>query len=152
MGKFQIFRSDNDGQFYYRLKATNGKIILSGEGYETRQGCANGVESVKENAQLMSSYEITNAKLNYTFVLKAENGEIIGKSENYKTSIARDEGIKSVISNAPDALIKNIYSISSHNQPIPQATQPPQTKAWGTGWLFNAVQTSRIVQTTPTAH
>lgn len=47
--KFQLFR-DRAGQFRFRLKATNGKIIAVSEGYGTRSACENGIDSVKANA------------------------------------------------------------------------------------------------------
>lgn len=47
--KFEIKKSKND-QFYFNLKAGNGEIIATSESYTTKQGCKNGIESVKINA------------------------------------------------------------------------------------------------------
>ncbi|MBP3543214.1 MAG: YegP family protein [Lachnospiraceae bacterium] len=47
--KFEIYK-DNAGEFRFRLKAANGQIIATGEGYTTHANCENGVESVKKNA------------------------------------------------------------------------------------------------------
>ncbi|MGN1147403.1 MAG: YegP family protein [Lachnospiraceae bacterium] len=47
--KFEIY-TDKAGEFRFRLKATNGQIIATGEGYTTHANCVNGVESVKKNA------------------------------------------------------------------------------------------------------
>lgn len=47
--KFQLFR-DKAGQFRFRLKARNGKIIAVSEGYQTKAGCENGIDSVRKNA------------------------------------------------------------------------------------------------------
>jgi len=47
--KFEIFL-DKAGEFRFRLKATNGEIILASEGYTAKQGCKNGIESVQKNA------------------------------------------------------------------------------------------------------
>lgn len=44
--KFEMFE-DKAGQFRFRLKATNGKIIGTSEGYTGKAGCLNGIESVK---------------------------------------------------------------------------------------------------------
>ncbi len=47
---FEVYK-DKSGQHRWRLKAENTKIIAdSAEGYETRQGCENGIYSVKTNA------------------------------------------------------------------------------------------------------
>lgn len=47
--KFEIYQ-DKAGEYRFRLKATNGQIIATGEGYKTLASCENGVESVKKNA------------------------------------------------------------------------------------------------------
>ncbi len=47
--KFELFE-DKAGEFRFRLKARNGKIIAVSDGYSTRAGCINGIESVKNNA------------------------------------------------------------------------------------------------------
>ena len=47
--KFEIY-TDKQGEFRFRLKATNGEIIATGEGYKAKAGCLNGIESIKKNA------------------------------------------------------------------------------------------------------
>lgn len=47
--KFEIY-NDKAGEFRFRLKAKNGEIIATSEGYGTKENCKNGVESVKKNA------------------------------------------------------------------------------------------------------
>lgn len=106
--KFQIFKSSSNLQYYYRLRAKNGEIILNGEGYTSKQNCLNGVASVKSNAPLESRYERKESITNYTFNLKASNGEIIGRSENYTTSSARENGINAVKRDAPNAPIEDL--------------------------------------------
>ena len=47
--KFEIYE-DKAGEFRFRLKARNGEIILSSEGYKAKASCKNGIESVRKNA------------------------------------------------------------------------------------------------------
>ena len=47
--KFEVY-VDKRGEFRFRLKATNGQIIATGEGYKAKAGCLNGIESIKKNA------------------------------------------------------------------------------------------------------
>lgn len=47
--KFEVYK-DNKGEYRFRLKATNGQIIATGEGYAAKASCLNGVESVRRNA------------------------------------------------------------------------------------------------------
>ena len=47
--KFEVYK-DNKGEYRFRLKATNGQVIATGEGYVAKASCLNGVESVRRNA------------------------------------------------------------------------------------------------------
>ena len=47
--KFEVY-TDKAGEFRFRLKARNGQIIATSEGYTGKAGCLNGIESVKKNA------------------------------------------------------------------------------------------------------
>jgi uncharacterized protein len=48
---------DKKGKFRFRLKAANGEIIAVGEAYASKDGCANGIESVKKNAPIAKVVE-----------------------------------------------------------------------------------------------
>lgn len=96
MGKFIISKRKN-GEYQFNLKAVNGQIILTSQGYNAKASCINSIASVKTNAPLDSRYERKIAKDgSYYFNLKAGNGEIIGTSEMYTTISAREGGIDSV--------------------------------------------------------
>ena len=59
MPKFEIYK-DSAGKFRWRLKAPNGEIIASsGEGYESKDSCRNGIQSVKTNAPKAQITEMT---------------------------------------------------------------------------------------------
>ena len=47
--KFEMYE-DKAGEFRFRLKARNGEIIATSEGYKTKANCENGIDSVKKNA------------------------------------------------------------------------------------------------------
>ena len=47
--KFEIY-TDKAGEFRFRLKAKNGEIIATGEGYKAKPSCKNGIESIRKNA------------------------------------------------------------------------------------------------------
>ena len=48
-GKFEVYK-DKSGNFRFRLKASNGQVIATGEGYKTKKSCLNGIESIRKNA------------------------------------------------------------------------------------------------------
>lgn len=47
--KFEMF-TDKAGEFRFRLKARNGEVIATSEGYKAKASCMNGIESVKKNS------------------------------------------------------------------------------------------------------
>ncbi len=48
--KFELYL-DKAGEYRFRLKASNGQIIATGEGYKAKAGCLNGIDSIKRNAE-----------------------------------------------------------------------------------------------------
>ena len=108
MGKFEI-TSRKNGDFQFNLKATNGQVILTSQGYKTKATCLNGVESVKKNSQDEARFEkkVASDGSPY-FNLIATNGQVIGSSQMYANETNRDNGIASVMNNAPDAEVVDL--------------------------------------------
>ena len=97
-----------NGEFQFNLKADNGQVILSSEGYTTKSACMNGVESVRKNSADEKRFDkLTAANGKFYFNLKATNGQIIGSSQMYEAESGRDNGIDSVQRNAPDATVSD---------------------------------------------
>lgn len=48
-GKFELYQ-DKAGKYRFRLKAGNGQVIATGEAYESKKACLNGIESIRKNA------------------------------------------------------------------------------------------------------
>lgn len=47
--KFELY-CENEGEFFFRLKARNGETIAVSESYKSKQNCENGIESVRRHA------------------------------------------------------------------------------------------------------
>lgn len=56
-GKFEVW-VDKAGEYRFNLKAANGEIIATSEGYKSRDSCMNGIQSVKKNAPKAKIVEI----------------------------------------------------------------------------------------------
>ena len=103
MGKFVVTVRKN-GEFQFNLKATNGQVILTSEGYASKAACLNGIESVKKNAADEKKFEVKVAKNGKPFFnLKATNGQVIGASQMYASERTMRQGIASVMKNAPES-------------------------------------------------
>jgi len=107
-GKFDLKKA-KDGQFYFNLKASNGKVILTSETYTEKRGAQNGIESVRKNAPNDARYERKQGSGGQPyFILKAANGETIGRSETYSGTTGVTRGIASVKKHAPDAAVSDL--------------------------------------------
>jgi uncharacterized protein YegP (UPF0339 family) len=108
MGTFELFRSNANQDYYFRFKS-GGNQLLSSEGYTTKSGCQNGIESVKKNAPFDNRYDRKDSTEHYTFNLKAANGEIIARSTKiYKMRSEREAAIEIVKREAPDAPVVDL--------------------------------------------
>lgn len=104
-GKFVISKRSN-GEFQFNLKASNGQVILTSEGYKDRAGCEGGIASVKKNASDDARYERKTASNGrFHFNLKSANHQVIGSSQMYESEASRDDGIASVKNHAPEAAV-----------------------------------------------
>jgi len=104
-GKFECYK-DKAGEFRFRLKAGNGETVLSSEGYSSKSGCSNGIESVQKNSLNADRFEKKQTDSGkFRFNLKASNGQIIGTSQNYASESGCDSGMKSVTNAATGASI-----------------------------------------------
>ena len=105
--KFIIHLAKNK-KYFFRLTAPNGQNILGSEAYTTKDGCQNGIESIKQHAPDDDNYNRLEAKSGeFYFTLQAANNQVIATSEMYTSKQGRDNGIESVQTNAPEAPVED---------------------------------------------
>ncbi len=93
--KFEFY--EHHSKHYFRLKARNGKIVLTSQRYTSKASCLKGVKAVQRFAQDDSRFERKKGKNGYhMFNLVASNNQVIGKSQMYKSKTACQNGIDSV--------------------------------------------------------
>jgi uncharacterized protein YegP (UPF0339 family) len=96
-GKFEVYKSK--GQWYFRLKASNGEIIADSEGYKTKQGALKGVASVQRFASQAKvlvidkkeKEELTSKKLVKKLVKQEKDYENTAKIEIVKTEEEKED-------------------------------------------------------------
>jgi len=107
--KFEIFQNEGKDKYYFRLKAKNGQVILSSQGYASKSSAKNGAESVKKNATKDANFERKESSNGKSyFNLLAANKQIIGSSQMYASKDGCENGIKSVMNTAPQAEIVDL--------------------------------------------
>lgn len=81
--RFELFKGE-DNQSYFRLRASNGEIMLSSEGYTAKSSAQKGLASVQANGADASRFQIVEAwDGGWAVRFAAANGEIIGRGESY---------------------------------------------------------------------
>ncbi len=108
-GKFEIYKSEKNDQFYFRLKAANGQVVLQSQGYKGKISAKNGIESVIKNSKDAKNFEkkeAANGK--FYFNLKSTNQQIIGSSQMYASADGRDKGIEAVKTAADGASVVDL--------------------------------------------
>lgn len=104
-GKFETF-VDKGGKFRFRLKAGNGEIILTSQGYAARRDRDNGIESVRKNSAIPERFEKSKSDGGkFHFNLKSSNGQVVATSQSYDSESGCSNGIQSVANNAPGAAV-----------------------------------------------
>ena len=109
--KYQIFK-DVKGNFRFRLRAENNKIIAVSQAYEQHANSIKGLKSVQKNCNSEiedmtiegacavvpnPKYQVFHdEKFKFRFYLNASNGEIIAASEGYENKEGCLNGIQAV--------------------------------------------------------
>lgn len=111
--KFEIYKSESGSKFYFRLKAKNGQIILTSQGYAGKPSAINGAESVQKNAASRDNFDVKESSDGKPyFNLLAANKQIIGTSQRYASASSMKKGIDSVMTVAPQAEIVDLTTES----------------------------------------
>ena len=94
--KFEMLKG-RDGKIYIHLKASNGEIILSGRGYDSKSEAIHAIGSIMRYGAMGNRFrrrESINGQ--HYFQLVSPSGRILGWSETYFSRQGMENGILSV--------------------------------------------------------
>ncbi|XFA98243.1 DUF1508 domain-containing protein [Candidatus Izemoplasma sp. B36] len=94
-GKYEVYEEAK--LFKYRLKASNGEILVVSFGYATRKGAKSGIETFKK-AVNGGNFEITTDKAGYSHfdLFGSRSARVIAIGEFYKTLKLAESAVQSV--------------------------------------------------------
>ena len=95
-GKFivEVF----DGEYSWDLKASNGQILAQAEGYTSKAGCMNSIESFKK-AVVEGSFKCVKDKNgNFAYKLYTSSGRVCAVGESYPSKTSAESAAQSVAS------------------------------------------------------
>lgn len=107
--KFEIFKSDSNEKYYYRLKAKNGQIVLSGNPHDSVDAVKATIEAVRERSQDAANFKTNEtATGKFTFSLRSSEDKSLGNSQSYKSEKSMKNGIVSVGKNAAGGTVEEV--------------------------------------------
>jgi len=99
--RYDVFQGA-DGQFYFDVRAKNGSIVLTSEGYTTHASALNGAFAVADNGVVLGRYRTLQAvDGRWYFNLTASNGQVIATSQMYSSKYNAERGRNAVIALLP---------------------------------------------------
>jgi len=95
-GKFivEVF----DGEYSWDLKASNGQILAQAEGYTSKAGCMNSIESFKKAIEEGSFKCVKDKNGNFQYKLYTSSGRVCAVGEAYPSKTSAESAAQSVAS------------------------------------------------------
>lgn len=107
--KFEIFQSEANQKYYFRLKARNGQVVLSGNPHTSVDDVKVSIEAVKERAADASNFKTNQTPGGkFTFSLRSSENKSLGNSQAYKSQKSMKNGIGAVGRAAAGATIVEV--------------------------------------------
>jgi uncharacterized protein YegP (UPF0339 family) len=125
--KYQIYK-DTSGEFRFRLKAANGEIIAEGEGYESKEGCLNGIKVVRSSCDAEIEDLSVAKKASEENVVSVKTEETVSSSETAPEGLSDSEKANEVETSTPKI---EAPEVSSGVLPPPETEAilpPPKTE------------------------
>lgn len=89
----ELFKGE-DGKAYFHLRAGNGEIMLSSQGYTSSQSAKTGIASVLANGADADNYQVFPTEDGrHAFRLVAQNGEIVARSQSYASKSGAQQAV-----------------------------------------------------------
>ena len=96
LGKYEVF--PEAGFFKYRLKATNGQILLVSNSYKTLNGAIKGIETFRKNVEVGTHKVITDKKGRGQWrIFTANEGRLVVAGEIYPDAARAQSALDSVL-------------------------------------------------------
>lgn len=83
LGKFAI--AQEGVNYRYRLKASNGELLVVSELYASEKACRTGIETIKKNAETAKVEVVEDKHGLFSFRIMTKQGRCLATSANYKT-------------------------------------------------------------------
>ncbi len=92
-----LIKKDNENEYRFKLKAQNGKVLLTSISFSNKKEASNTIEYLKSSPSKELSFERkTNFEGKFLYNLKNEHGSLIGHSQLYSSEAGLENGISNL--------------------------------------------------------
>ncbi|NND31516.1 MAG: DUF1508 domain-containing protein [Saprospiraceae bacterium] len=92
--KFEIFR--HRGQFHFRLRAGNGRILLTSVGFSSKGSCIEALHDLQKSSRDGSRYERRKSGEKYQLFMKNHSGDLIASGSKYTSEASYLQGLYTI--------------------------------------------------------
>lgn len=108
-GKFELYHSALDRQYYFRLLDPHSDPIGYSMGYRHKNHALIGIHSAKQHANILQNFSVFKGHDGYYYYhLRSNNKEVILRSVNYQLERDAIEAASQVVNYAPTAPIDDL--------------------------------------------
>lgn len=104
--KFELKKSDKNGEFYFILRDNSSNTIITSEGYKQKNSAKKGIQSlIKNGAAGNIDLKVGVMSGKPFFNVKATNGQVVGKSRVFITEEERNASVEELKANITNATV-----------------------------------------------
>lgn len=91
-------------QIQYKLFDAEGKVVVTSDGFPSKDACFKAIQSIKENARVGQRWEMKSVDGKFFFVLKSPSHSVLAKGGPYGT-VEEREKVTTIVRNAVEAAV-----------------------------------------------
>lgn len=155
LGKFTI--SQEGVNFRYRLKASNGELLVVSELYTSENSARTGIETIKKNAETAKIEIVEDKHGLFSFRVMTKQGRCLATSANYKTkksALSASESFKKFVVTEKIELedVSDHFEVEEFNEEIqPEEKGKFKISSSEEGFVYQLVASNgRVIATSQT--
>lgn len=101
--RFEVVHGPTN-QIQYRLYDADGKVVVTSEGFPSKDSCFKAIRGIKENARIDQRWERKSVEGKHFFTLKAPSHEVLAKGGPYDT-VEEREKVSAIVRSSVEAAV-----------------------------------------------
>lgn len=103
--RFEVVHGPTN-QIQYKLYDSTGNVVVTSEGFPSKDSCFKAIQGIKENVRVGQRWEMKNLDGKFYFILKAAAHTVLAKGGPYAT-VEEREKIVTIVRNSIEAVVQD---------------------------------------------